>query len=96
MAERVNSRIGEGAGHEVEGEVEVGEREVGKEEIDELIHELDMKEDFSSESVIGFPDLTEVNKRVNCGEERAIQPSSSLRHKFRYSICEMSATFWKS
>ena len=87
MTKRINSWIGEGAGYEVEGEVKVGKREIGKEKIDKLIHKLDMKEDLSSDRVVRLPYLAKVDKRIDCREECAVQPSSSLRHKFRYRIC---------
>lgn len=87
MAKGINLRIREGSSDEVEGKVEVTQGEVREEQADELIDELDMQEDLAAECVISTPDLPEVDKRVDSCEESSVQPSSSLRDKFRDSVC---------
>jgi hypothetical protein len=78
MAEGVHFGVSEGTGDEVEGEVEVGEREEGEEELDELVHEFDVQQDFAPDGVVGCPYLFEVQQGVDGGEEGAVKPSSTL------------------
>lgn len=86
MAEWINRLIGKRSSHEVKSEVEIGEREVGEQEVDKLIDELDMQQDLSSNSMIRLPDLSEMNQRVDSREESSIKPSPPLRNKFRNRI----------
>lgn len=51
-----------------------------------MVDEFDVKEDFAGNSVIGVPDLAEVNKGVDGGEESTVEPSSSLGYEFRDGI----------
>ncbi len=78
-AEGVDGRVGQAAGDEVEGQVEVGEREVGEDELDELVDEFDVQEHLARDGVVGEPDLLEVDKRVDGGEEGAVEPAAALR-----------------
>ena len=86
MAEGINSGVGERAGNEVECQVEVGEGEVGEEELDELIHEFDVEEDLATDCVVCMPDLTEVDEGVDGCEEGTIEPTSALRYEFGHGI----------
>ena len=86
-AEGVDGWIGDAACDEVEGEVEVGQGKVGEEELDSLIDEFDVQQDLASHGVVGLPDLTEVNQRVDGCKEGAVEPAAALRDKFRDSIC---------
>jgi len=78
VAERVHFRIRQRTGNEVEGKVEVGQGEKGKEERDELIDEFDVQQNLPSKGMVGLPDLLEVYQGVDGSKESAIQPTSSL------------------
>ena len=93
MTEWIQCRVGERTGDKKERQVEVGQREKGKEETEELIDEFNVKEDFTSNGVVGGPDLSEVYQRVDSSKESSIEPSSSLRYKLRNGILEMLAGF---
>jgi len=82
VAEGVDFGVGETAGDEVEGQVEVGEGKEGEEEGDELVDEFDVQEDLAGDGVVGAPDLPEVGERVDGGEEGAVEPAASLRDEF--------------
>jgi hypothetical protein len=88
MTKGVNAWIRERTGHEVESEVEVGERKICEKEVDELVHEFNMKEDLTGNRMVRFPDLLEMDQRVNGSKKGTIQPSPSLGHELRYSICK--------
>ena len=45
-----------------------------------------MEEDFAGESVVGCPDLPEVDERVDGCEEGSIQPSPALRYELGYCV----------
>ncbi len=62
VSEGIDAMICQRAGDEVESKVEVGEREEGEEQGDELVQELDVEEDLAHEGVIGVPNLSEVHK----------------------------------
>jgi hypothetical protein len=62
VTEWVNLRIRDRASDEVEGEVEVGQREECEQEIDELVDELDVQKDLACNAVVGIPDLSEMHK----------------------------------
>lgn len=66
-------------------------REVCEQQADELVDELDVQKNFSSNSMVRTPNLFEVYERVYCGEECTIQPSPPLRDEFRYGIWKVSA-----
>lgn len=87
VAERVNEWIRETSGNEVECQVEVGEGEVGEEELDELVDGLDVEEDLAGDGVVGSEDLAEVEEGVDGCEEGTVEPSSTLRNKLRDGIC---------
>ena len=82
VAERVDSWVGQAAGDEVEGEVEVGEGEEGEQQRYELVHEFDVQENLAGNRVVGVPDLAEMHKGVYCGKEGAIEPATALRYEF--------------
>jgi hypothetical protein len=86
VAEGINFRVGQRTRDEVEGQVEVGEGEVGEEEGDELVDEFDVQEDLACSGVVGRPDLAEVDERVDGGEEGAVEPAAALGDKFGNSI----------
>lgn len=65
--------VGKIIGDEVEGEVKVGEGEVGEEKLDELIDEFDVEEDFVGESVVCGYDLVVVDEGVYGGEEGIVE-----------------------
>ena len=48
------------------------QREVRETQIDELIYKLYMEENFSYDSMIGFPYLSKVDEGVNSGEESTV------------------------
>lgn len=62
MTERVYSWIRERTGNEVEGEVEVGQGEEGKQKTDELVDKFNVKKDLPPKGMVCLPDLFEVNK----------------------------------
>lgn len=88
VSEGVELRVGEGAGNEIEGEIEVClvesalcryqsrrrtyQREVCKEQANELIYEFYVEEHFTCNGVVGGPYLLEVDERVDGCEEGAI------------------------
>lgn len=78
MTKRIDLWIRDRTGNKVEGQVEVGQRKEGKQQIDELVDEFDVKQDLSSNAMIGTPNLLEVNERVYGGEESTVQPTTSL------------------
>ena len=86
MTEGINLFVRQTTGDEVEGEVEVGEGEEGEHELDELIDKFDVQENFAGDSVVSVPDLAEVNKGVDSGEESSVQPSTSLGDELRDSV----------
>ena len=86
-AERVEEGVGEGAGDEVECEVEVCEGEICEEEGDELVEEFNVQEDFTDEGMVRGPDLAKVNERVDGSEESTVEPATALRDEFGDSIC---------
>jgi hypothetical protein len=86
VAERVDLGIGQGAGNEVEGEIEVGQGEKGEGQRDELIQEFDMQQDLPSDGMVGMPDLSEVDQRVDGSEEGTVQPASPLRDELGNGI----------
>ena len=51
-----------------------------------MINEFNVKKYFAANGMIGMPDLSEVDERVDCGEESTIKPSPTLRDKFRNRI----------
>ena len=87
MAEWIDAVVGQRAGDEVEGQVEVGEGEEGEEEGDELIEEFDVEQDFAREGVVSLPDLLEVDQGVDGGEEGSIEPTTALGDEFRNCVC---------
>ncbi|RDA85125.1 hypothetical protein CP532_1559 [Ophiocordyceps camponoti-leonardi (nom. inval.)] len=82
VTERVRLRIGEAAGDKVEGQVEVGEGEVGEEQLEKLVRELDEEEDLAGDGVVGREDLTALKEGVDGCEEGAVEPSSALGDEF--------------
>jgi hypothetical protein len=62
VAERIEFRIRERAGDEVEGQIEIGEREEGEQQLNELVDELDVKQNLTPDCMIGVPDLLEVEE----------------------------------
>jgi len=78
VTKRIDLWIRDRTGNKVEGQVEVGQRKEGKQQIDELVDEFDVKQDLSSNAMIGTPNLLEVNERVYGGEESTVQPTTSL------------------
>ncbi|RCI08911.1 hypothetical protein L249_4922, partial [Ophiocordyceps polyrhachis-furcata BCC 54312] len=82
VTERVGLRIGEAAGDKVEREVEVGEGEVGEQQLEKLVRELDEEEDLAGDGVVCGEDLTALKEGVDGGEEGAVEPSSALRDEF--------------
>ena len=60
VAEWIDFGIRQRAGNEVEGEVEVGQREEGEEQLHELVDELDVQQDLARNGMVGSPDLLEV------------------------------------
>ena len=41
--------------------------------------------------MVGVPNLTEMDERVDCGEESSVEPSATLRYKFGYRVYLMLA-----
>jgi hypothetical protein len=82
VAEWIDLGVGQRARDEVEGQVEVGEREEGEEQRDELVHEYDVQENLARQRVVGLPDLPEMGQRVDGGEEGPIEPAMALRDGF--------------
>ena len=78
VAEWVDSWVSQRACDEIEGQVEVGEGEVGEEEGYELVDEFDVKEDLACDGVICRPYLAEMDERVYSGKESTIEPASTL------------------
>lgn len=78
MTKRIDLWIRDRTGNKVEGQIEVGQRKEGEQQIDELVDEFDVKQDLSSNAMIGTPNLLEVNERVYGGEESTVQPTTSL------------------
>lgn len=60
VAKGVEFGISERTRNEVKGEVEVGEREEGEHELNELIDELDVQKGLAHDGVVSCPDLFEV------------------------------------
>ena len=60
--------------------------EVGEEELDELVDELDVGEDFAADGMVCSPDLSEMHQRVDSSEECSVEPSSTLRNELRDGI----------
>lgn len=85
--ERVDLRIREGARDEVERQIEVGEGEVGEDQLDELVDELDVEEDLAAHGMVGVPDLAEMHEGVDGGKEGPIEPSPALGDEFGDGIC---------
>lgn len=88
VTEGIYSWIRERTSYEVKGEIKVSKGEECEQETDELVNEFDVKQNFSSNSVVSFPHLSEVDERVNSCEKSTVQPSPALRNKFGYSICK--------
>jgi len=78
VTKRIDLWIRDRTGNKVEGQIEVGQRKEGEQQIDELVDEFDVKQDLSSNAMIGTPNLLEVNERVYGGEESTVQPTTSL------------------
>ncbi|RDA92146.1 hypothetical protein CP533_5577 [Ophiocordyceps camponoti-saundersi (nom. inval.)] len=78
----VGLRIGEAAGDKVKGQVEVGEGEVGEEQLEKLVRELDEEEGLAGDGVVGGEDLTALEEGVDGGEEGAVEPSAALGDEF--------------
>lgn len=91
--ERVDDRVGETTSNKVESEVEVGEREEGEEQLQELVEELDVEQDLAGDGVVGVPDLLEVDQRVDGGEEGSVQPSSALRDELGDGVYMLSVSY---
>ena len=62
MAKGVYAWVGKTTGHKVKGQIKVGEREVGKEQLDELIDKLDVEEDLAGNAVVRGKDLAKLNE----------------------------------
>ena len=62
ISEGVNTLVGKATGDEVECEVEVGEREVREEDLDELVDKLNREQDLAGESVVCGHDLAAVDE----------------------------------
>ena len=43
-----------------------------------MVDEFDVEKDLASDGVVSMPDLPEVYEGVNCCEECAIQPATTL------------------
>lgn len=86
MAEWIDRLVRERARNEVECEVEVGEREVGEHELDELVDKFDVQKDLPADSVIRPPNLFEMHERVDSCEEGSVKPSPTLRYELGYGI----------
>lgn len=87
VAEGVYLLIGHAAGDEVEGEVKVGQGEVGEKELQQLVDKLDVKQNFAPEGVVGAPDLPEVYERVDGSKEGAVEPAPPLRDELGDGVC---------
>jgi hypothetical protein len=78
VAEGIEFWVGERTGDEVEGQVEVGEREECEQKLHELVDEFDVEQDLTPDGVVGRPDLLEVEERVHGSEEGTVEPTSTL------------------
>lgn len=52
-----------------------------------MVDEFDVKEDLAGDGVVGGPDLFEVYKGVDGGEEGAVEPATTLRDELGHRVC---------
>lgn len=55
-----------------------------KDQIEKLIEHLNMDPELAHEGMRASIDIVEMNRRVNCSEEGAVQPTTALRNEFRH------------
>jgi hypothetical protein len=82
VAKRIDLRVRQRATDEIECQVKVGEGKVREEKLDELVDKFDVQKDLAAHSVIGVPNLTEVDKGVDSREESTVEPAAPLRDEF--------------
>jgi hypothetical protein len=87
MTEGIDSWVSKRARDKVEGQVEIGEGEIGEAERDELVNEFDVEEDLACQCVIRGPDLAEMDEGIDGREESAIEPAPALRDEFWDCVC---------
>jgi hypothetical protein len=75
---------------EEECEIEIGEGCPTKEELNGIVYELELEDNLAEEALARCPDPEHVDGGVEGSEERAVEPSASLRDEFgngRGHIC---------
>ena len=78
VSKGVDCRVRERASYEIEGQIEVGEGEVGESEINGLVEEFYVQKDFSADGVVCRPDLAVMDEGIDSCKEGTIEPSSTL------------------
>jgi hypothetical protein len=69
--------------HEKERQIEIGQRCPGEQKLNGVVDKLDLEKDFPEEALSRRPDAEEEDCGVNGGKEGSIEPSTTLRYKFR-------------
>ena len=86
VTEGVDGWVGYATRNEVESQVEVCQREVSEEKLQELIDEFDMQKYLARHGVVGRPNLPEVNERVDGRKEGPVEPATALGDEFRDGV----------
>lgn len=72
--------------YEEESQVKVCQRRPGEEELDGVVDELNLKEEHAENALARGPDAPKEYRSVDGGEQRAIQPPTTLRDEF-WDLC---------
>ena len=51
-----------------------------------MVDEFDVEKNLAANSVVGTPDLAEVDERVDSSEEGAVEPTTALGYEFGNGI----------
>jgi hypothetical protein len=81
---------GEATAYEEECEIEIGEGRPSEEELNGIVYELELEDNLAEKALARCPDPEHVDGGVEGSEERAVEPSASLRDEFsngRGHIC---------
>jgi hypothetical protein len=69
------ARVSAGTPHRTHKEyVKVCQRKPGEEQIQPIVHKLQHEGQLANQRVTRTPDLRDVDKRIDRGEERSVQP----------------------
>lgn len=63
-----------------------------KQHVDGLVDEFNQKHELSQSAMIASPDLVEMGNCIDCSEETAVQPSTTLENELGHTVGHISLT----